>query len=61
MYKFDSEAFIKEMESLDGVEETPLDFEEFESWYENELQTERDLKKWFIRGIIKCLKLEQLI
>ena len=31
-------------ESLDGVEETPLDFEEFESWYENELQTERDLK-----------------
>ena len=34
MYKFDSEAFIKEMESLDGVEETPLDFEEFESWYE---------------------------
>ena len=44
MYKFDSEAFIREMESLDGVEETPLDFEEFESWYENELQTERDLK-----------------
>lgn len=44
MYKFDSEAFIKEMEELDGVEETPLDFEEFESWYENVLQTERDLK-----------------
>ena len=44
MLKFDSEAFIKEMESLDGVEETPLDFEEFESWYENELQTERDLR-----------------
>ena len=44
---FDSEAFIKEMEELNkGVEETPLDFEEFESWYENELQTEteRDLK-----------------
>ena len=35
MYKFDSEAFIKEMESLDGVKEPPLDFEEFESWYEN--------------------------
>ena len=26
MYKFDSEAFIKEMESLEGVEETPLDY-----------------------------------
>ena len=32
MSKFDSEAFIKEMEELDGVEETPLDFEEFEEW-----------------------------
>ena len=28
MLKFDSEAFIKEMESLEGVEETPLDYEE---------------------------------
>ena len=27
MYKFDSEAFIKEMESLEGVEETTLDYE----------------------------------
>ena len=44
MYKVDSEAFIKEMEELEGVEETPLDFEEFETWYENELQTERDLR-----------------
>ena len=45
MYKFDSEAFIKEMESLDGVEETPLDFEEFESWYEEyQQETERGLK-----------------
>ena len=44
MYKFDSEAFIKEMESLEGVEETPLDFEEFESWYEYEKMNERDLK-----------------
>ena len=44
MLKFDSEAFIKEMEELEGVEESPLDYEEFESWYENELQTERDLK-----------------
>ena len=44
MYKFDSEVFIAEMEELEGVEETLLDYEEFESWYENELQTERDLK-----------------
>ena len=45
MYKFDSEAFIKEMEELEGVEETPLDFEEFESWYkEYQQETERGLK-----------------
>ena len=45
MYKFNSDEFIKEMESLDGVEETPLDFEEFESWYEEHQQeTERGLK-----------------
>ena len=36
MYKFDSEAFIKEMESLDGIEETPLDFEEYEAWLNNQ-------------------------
>ena len=45
MYKFDSEAFIREMESLEGVEETPLDYEEYEAyliWGENE--TERNLK-----------------
>ena len=45
MLKFDSEAFIREMESLDGVEETPLDYEEFESWYEEHQQeTERGLR-----------------
>ena len=45
MLKFDSEAFIKEMESLDGVEEAPLYFEEFESWYEEyQQETERGLK-----------------
>ena len=43
MYKFDSEAFIKEMESLEGVEETPLDFEEFEL-EEYEKMNERDLR-----------------
>lgn len=43
MYKFDSEAFIKEMEGLEGVEETPLDYEEFER-EEYERMNERDLK-----------------
>jgi hypothetical protein len=43
MYKFDSESFIKEMESLDEVEEAPLDYEEFEIW-QYEKMTERDLK-----------------
>ena len=45
MLKFNSDEFIKEMEELNkGIEESPLAYEEFESWYENELQTERDLK-----------------
>lgn len=43
MYKFDSDAFIKEMEELGGVEETPLDYEEYEL-EQHEKQTERDLK-----------------
>ena len=43
MYKFDSDRFIKEMESLEGVEETPLDYEEFEQ-EEYEKMNERDLK-----------------
>jgi hypothetical protein len=45
MFRFNSDEFIKEMESLDGVEETPLDFEEFESWYEEyQQETERGLR-----------------
>ena len=45
MYKFDSEVFIAEMEELEGVEETPLDYEEFESWYEEyQQETERGLR-----------------
>ena len=32
MYKFDSDAFIKEMEELGGVEETPIDYEEYETY-----------------------------
>ena len=43
MYKFDSEAFIKEMENLEGVEETPLDYEDFEL-EEYERMNERDLR-----------------
>ena len=46
MFKFDSETFIKEMESLESVEETPLDYEEFEMWLNNQYGeiTERELK-----------------
>lgn len=44
MYKFDSEAFIKEMESLEGVEETPLDYEDYELYMEVEEMKERDIK-----------------
>ena len=43
MYKFDSDSFIAEMESLEGVEETPLDYEDFEQ-EEYERMNERDLK-----------------
>ena len=34
MNYFDSEAFIKEMESLDTVEESPMDYDELEENYE---------------------------
>ena len=45
MLKFNSDEFIKEMEELEGVEETPLDFEEFESWYEEyQQETDRGLR-----------------
>ena len=46
MYKFNFEAFIREMEEFNkGVEETPLDYEEFESWYEeHQKETERGLR-----------------
>lgn len=43
MYKFDSDSFIAEMESLEGVEETQLDYEDFEL-EEYEKMNERDLK-----------------
>ena len=44
MYKFDSETFIKEMESLENIEETSLDYEEFEEFIKQEQITERDLR-----------------
>ena len=43
MLRFNSDEFIKEMEELEGVEETPIDYEEFEIW-QYEKMTERDLK-----------------
>ena len=42
MNYFDSDAFIKEMESLDTVEESPMDYDEFEEYYEQ--ITERELR-----------------
>ena len=43
MLKFDSDSFINELDSLEGVEETPLDYEEFEL-EEYEKMNERDLR-----------------
>ena len=44
MYKFDSEAMIKELEEIYGVDESLLDYEEFEELMEHEKMTERELK-----------------
>lgn len=45
MYKFDSEAMIKELEEIYGVDESPLSYEDFEEFMEEYEQiTERDLK-----------------
>jgi len=41
MNYFNSEAWIKEMESIQDVEEKPFNFEDFE---ECEIMSERDLK-----------------
>ena len=40
-YCFDSEVWIKEMESMQDVEEKPFSFEDFEEY---EIMSERDLK-----------------
>ena len=44
MYKFNSEAMIKELEEIYGVDETPLDYEDFEEFMQHEGMTERDLR-----------------
>ena len=45
MLRFNPDEFIKAMEEMYGVEEFPLDYEDFENYIEEyEKQTERDLK-----------------
>ena len=45
MLRFNSDEFIKEMEEIYGIEELPLDYEDFENYLEEyERQTERDLR-----------------
>ena len=39
---FDSESFIKEMESIPEVEDVPMDYEEYEEYHEQ--ITERELR-----------------
>ena len=42
VFKFDSESFRREMESIPGVEDTPMDYEDYEE-YHNQI-TERELR-----------------
>ena len=44
MYKFDSEAFIKELEEIYGEDNTLVDCEDFEEFIQYEKITERDLR-----------------
>ena len=44
MYKFDSEAMIKELEEIYGVDDAPIDYEDFEEFMQHEKITERDLR-----------------
>ena len=45
MLRFNSDEFIKDMEEMYGVEDLPLDYEEYENYIEEyEKQTERGLK-----------------
>ena len=51
MLRFNSDEFIKEMEEIYGIEELPLDYEEYENYIEEyEKQTERDLKNDLLGG-----------
>ena len=45
MKRFDSDSFIRGLEEIYGVEDLPLDYEEYENYIEEyEKQTERGLK-----------------
>ena len=44
MLKFDPEQIIKELEEIYGVDESLLDYEEFEEFMQHEEMTERDLR-----------------
>ena len=46
MLKFDSEKMIRELEEIYGVDDTPMDYEDFEDYIEEEHErmTERDLR-----------------
>ena len=46
MYKFDSEKMIKDLEEIYGVDDSPLDYEEFEEFMEEYYEeiNERDLR-----------------
>ena len=41
-FKFDSESFIREMESISGVEDAPIDYEDCEEYQEQ--ISERELR-----------------
>ena len=41
-YCFDSEVWIKEMESIQGIEDSPLDYEDYEEYYQE--ISERELR-----------------
>ena len=44
MHKFDSEAMIKELEEMYGVDDTPISYEDFEEFMQHEEMTERELR-----------------
>ena len=44
MYKFDSEAMIRDLEEIYGVDDTPISYEDFEEFMQHEEMTERELR-----------------